>query len=149
MKTTRFTLLLGATLLVTGLSAQAANLKSVLLISHQAKYEWGNAGSQTTRFAAEYEARDQGVDHVCEVRYSVDGWKTSGTATATFDRLVGSYERWKVAIGFPGFRSQVLHVFTCKDLGASYQVYSPSNGMTLTSYGLEISTPVLVVNGGY
>lgn len=130
-------------------AAQSANLKSVLLISHQSKYEYGHAGSQTTRFQAEYEARDQGVDHICEVRYSVDGWRTSSIVPATFDRLVGSYERWKVNLGLAGFRSPVLHVFTCRDLGASYQVYSPSNGATVTSYGLTISSPVYVATSSY
>lgn len=130
-------------------SVQAANLRSVSLISHQSRYEYGNAGSQTTRFQAEYEARNQGLDHICDVRYSTDGWRTSSVVNATFDRIVTGYERWKVAIGIPGFRTPVLHVFTCRDLGASYQVYSPSNAATITSYGLTVSSPVFVSNSTY
>lgn len=132
----------------TALPVMAANLKSVHLISHQSRYEWGHAGSQTTRLTAEYEVRDQGLDHICEVRYSTDGWRTSAILPATFDRTVGSYERWKINIGVPGFRTPFLHVFTCRDLGASYQVYSPVNGTWLTSYGLTISSPVFVANSG-
>lgn len=130
-------------------AAHAANLRSVSLISHQSRYEYGNAGSQTTRFSAEYEARNQGLDHICEVRYSTNGWGSSSVVPATFDRIVTGYERWKVAIGIPGFRTPVLHVFTCRDLGATYQVYSPSNGATITSYGLTVSSPVFVANSGY
>lgn len=126
--------------------AQAVNLKSVHFVSHKVLHEWGHAGSQTTRFSAEYEARDRGYDHVCEVRYSTDGWRTYSTVRATFDRFVGNYERWKASASIPGFRSPVLHAFTCRDLGASFQVYSPSSSTWVTSYGLELSTPVFVAN---
>lgn len=147
IKPSRLFLLLSVVLCST--PALAANLKSVHLISHQSRYVWGHAGSQSTSFTAEYEARDQGLDHICEVRYSVDGWRTSAIANATFDRTVGNYERWKVNVGVAGFRTPFLHVFTCRDLGGRYQVYSPSLGANVTSYGLTISSPVFVANSTY
>lgn len=127
-------------------AAHAANLKSVHFISATAQKYYGHAGVPYTSFNAEYEARNQGLDHICQVRYSLDGWRTSTIANATFDRTVGSYERWKVNLGFNGHHATVLHVFTCEDLGGTYQVYSPSNAATITSYGLRISTSVLVTN---
>jgi hypothetical protein len=131
-----------------GAAAHAANLKSVSLISASARFNNGQGGASTS-FSGEYEARDQGVDHICEVRYSVDGWRTWGTARARFDRLVAGAERWKVDFNVPGNVGSILHVFTCRDLGATTQVFSPSNGTNITSFGLEVSTRVNTTLGTF
>ncbi len=124
---------------------------SVRPISATARGYHGHAGVPQIEFKAEYEARKQGVDHICQVRYSIDGWKNSTVVPAKFDRLVNGYERWTVSVGLSNATASgaFLHVFTCRDLGVATRVYltptPPSTSVSwVDSCGLELSTPVNV-----
>lgn len=121
--------------------ASAANLRGIRFLSGDATNSAGAGGTSST-LRVQYALDNQGLDHTCQLTYSVDGWRTSSTANATFGSLSGSSEIWNASASVPGNSARFVYSFSCTDLGQT-QIISAQTG-AIVSHGVTARDQVRV-----
>ncbi len=120
----------------------AAGLQAVHVTSGDAT-NYINEGGSGAQLAVTFNVSNVGLDHVCELTWSTDGWRTQNTSTASFSYTDGVTEYWNATANAPG-STYVTFVYnvSCIDYGQTQTIYAETGA--LTSYGVTVRDQVNV-----
>jgi hypothetical protein len=122
--------------------ASAANLREVHVLSGNAT-NYANQGGSGSGLAVSFKVNDAGLDHVCQLTWSTDGWRTQHTANATYSYTSGVTEFWNASASAPGSTGATfVYSVACTDYGQTQTVYAQTGA--LTSYGVTVRDQVNV-----
>jgi len=120
-------------------NAYAANMTGIVPLGDSVDMIVTRGGT-TWVFNAHWRVNGAGQHHICQVKYTANGWATYSTRNANFSHIEGNNEIWTVRTGVPG-NSTIEYVITCEDLDKNIRL-TESNGVTRTTRGFVLQSPM-------
>jgi hypothetical protein len=128
--------------LAVSVEASAANLQAVHVISGDAT-NYVNQGGSGSKLSVTFSVDNSGLDHVCQLTWSTDGWRSQNISTAVFSHTAGVTEYWGAGANAPGTTGATfVYNVSCTDYGQTQTIYAATGA--LTSYGVTVRDQVNV-----